>query len=280
MVQLSNYNFMKNVNFTVILKIFAFIYLSWACLAYNNMGSFFKSLENKYKNDKILNVRFCRLLARHEQHKELKDTRFSDKLPDRSLHNNKRNVSDHIPIYSEVRSKASNNFDIYMKGYKDRYMKKKGISKLDCYYENKIFGRINHIRDIVKKMHNDKKRWKRFFLKTYGLALMLFALIPALGLIYPIVFGIDKDYKGIVGFCEKTEHFTSSTPKKHTEGDFNSCEHNWLYKNEDLIRSFGYVSYIFLFTTSIIVLLIVSYIFIKFIKYEKLKAGKSKMNEK
>ncbi|KMZ88917.1 hypothetical protein PVBG_06292, partial [Plasmodium vivax Brazil I] len=76
-----------------------------------------------------------------------------------------------------------------MKGYKDRYMKKKGLSKLDCYYENKVFGKINHIRDIAEKMHNDKKRWKKFFLKKYGIVLMLFALIPAIGLIFPILFG-------------------------------------------------------------------------------------------
>ncbi|KMZ83203.1 hypothetical protein PVBG_06318, partial [Plasmodium vivax Brazil I] len=123
-------------------------------------GTFSKSMENINKHHKISNTNFFRLLAKHEQHRELRDTRFREKLPDRILHENKRNVSDHISTYSEVRSKASNNFDLYMKNYKDRYIKKKGLYKLDCYYENKLFGKINHIRDIAQKMHNDKKRWK------------------------------------------------------------------------------------------------------------------------
>ncbi|KMZ82400.1 hypothetical protein PVIIG_05571 [Plasmodium vivax India VII] len=144
--------------------IYAYRYYIIICF-YIIQGTLYKSKENINENHKISNTNFFRLLARHEQHRELRDTRFREKLPDRNLHKNKRNVSDHIPIYSEVRSKASNNFDIYMKGYKDRYMKKKGLYKLDCYYENKLFGKINHIRDIAQKMHNDKKRWKKFFLK-------------------------------------------------------------------------------------------------------------------
>ncbi|SCA60823.1 Plasmodium exported protein, unknown function [Plasmodium vivax] len=269
MVDLRNYNFVKNVNFTVFLKIFTFIFLTW--------GTFSKSLENKYKNNKILNVKFCRLLARYEQKRELRDTRFKDKLPDRDLHKNKRNVSDHIPTYSEVRSKASNNFDVYMKGYKDRYMKKKGLSKLDCYYENKVFGKINHIRDIAEKMHNDKKRWKKFFLKKYGIVLMLFALIPAIGLIFPILFG-GGEMPGIYGFCKISNHFNSST-KQHTETAGNDCPKKWLYESKDTINIGGYISYIYMFTMSITVLLFVSYILIKFIKYERIKAEKCKMNK-
>ncbi|SCA82146.1 Protein of unknown function, putative, partial [Plasmodium vivax] len=241
---------------------------------------FSKSIENINEHHKISNKNYFRLLSKHEQHRELRDTRFKDKLPDRNLHKNKRNVSDHISTYSEVRSKASNNFDIYMKGYKDRYIKKKGLYKLDCYYENKIFGKINHIRDIAEKLHNDKKRCRNFFLKKYGIVLILFALIPAIGMIYPIVFGIDKNYIGIAGVCPNSEHFTGSNPQTHTNTGSEDCDYNWLYVKVDLIKSFGNVSYTFLFTTTIIVLSIICYIFIKLRKYEKLKAGKCKMNVK
>ncbi|KMZ83204.1 hypothetical protein PVBG_06319 [Plasmodium vivax Brazil I] len=109
---------------------------------------------------------------------------------------------------------------------------------------------------------------------------MLLALIPTLGLIYPIMFGINKDYPGIAGICDDNAHFTAAQPKKHTNGQYETCLYNWLYVNENLINSFSYVSYIYMFITSVIVLLIVSYILIKFIKYEKLKARKCKMNAK
>ncbi|SCA82198.1 Protein of unknown function, putative, partial [Plasmodium vivax] len=242
-------------------------------------GAYSKSLENKHEQYNIENIILCRLLAKHEQKRELRDTSFRDKLPDRSLHKNRRNVSDHTPTYSEVRSKASNNFDIYLKGYKDRYIKKKRLYKLDCYYENKIFEKINHIRVIAEKMHNDKKRCKKIFLKKYGIVLILFALIPAIGIIYPIVFGIDKNNTGIAGICEDSSHIRGS-PKEHKPNTGVSCKYSWIYNNADLIKRFGNISYTFLFTSCIIVLSIISYIFIKFRKYEKLKAGKCKMNIK
>ncbi|VUZ99548.1 Plasmodium exported protein, unknown function [Plasmodium vivax] len=278
MVQLRNYNFVKNVNSTVFVKIFTFIFLTWACLAYNDVGTFTKSIENINEHHKISNKNYFRLLSKHEQHRELRDTRFKDKLPDRNLHKNKRNVSDHISTYSKVRSKASNNFDIYMKGYKDRYMKKKGLYKLDCYYEHKLFGKFNHMCDIAEKMRNDKKRVKSFFFKKYGIGLIIFALLPSLGLIFHILYGVGKN-PGIYGLCNQSNHFKNNT-NEHTETAGDQCPKKRLYDQKDKIETYGYISYIYMSTISIIVLLIVSYIFIKFIKYEKLKAGKCKMNTK
>ncbi|SCA83360.1 Protein of unknown function, putative [Plasmodium vivax] len=181
------------------------------------MGTFSKSLENQYKYDKILNVKFCRLLASYEQKRGLRDTRFKDKLPDRSLHKNRINEPDHIPTYSSVRSKASNNVDLYMKNYKDRYMNKKGLSKLDCYYENKLFNKFNHMCDIAEKMRNNKKRLKRFFLKKYGIGLIIFALLPSLGLIFHIFFGVGEN-PGIYGICQES-HFDKDAGKitKHKD---------------------------------------------------------------
>ncbi|SCA81914.1 Plasmodium exported protein, unknown function, partial [Plasmodium vivax] len=240
-------------------------------------GTFSKSIENINKHHKISNTNFFRLLAKYEQHRELRDTRFREKFPDINLHKNKRNVSDHIPIYSEVRSKASNNFDIYMKGYKDRYMKKKGLYKLDCYYENKLFGKFDHMCDVAEKMRNDKKRVKRFFFKKYGIGLIIFALLPSLGLIFHIFFGVGKN-PGIYGICKENTHF--STTNEHTKPAGDTCQYKWLYEKIDTIETYGYISYIYMASLIIIVLLTVSYIFIKFIKYEKLKAGKCKMNIK
>ncbi|SCA81701.1 Plasmodium exported protein, unknown function, partial [Plasmodium vivax] len=241
-------------------------------------GIFSKSLEHKYEQDKIFSICFYRLLAKHEQQRELRDNRFRDKLPDNSPHKNRRKMSDNIPTYSEVRSKASNNFDIYMKGYKDRYIKKKGLYKLDCYYENKLFGKFNHMCDVAEKMRNDKKRWKRFIFKKYGIGLIIFALIPSLGLIFHILYGVGKN-PGIYGLCDQTNHFDSNK-NEHNQQAGVGCPKKWLYDQKDTIETYGYISYIYMSTMIIIVLLFVIYIFIKFIKYEKLKYEKCKLNTK
>ncbi|KNA00904.1 hypothetical protein PVNG_05831 [Plasmodium vivax North Korean] len=213
MVLLSNCNIGKNVMFTGFLKYFAFTFLIWTYHTCKDLRNFPKSLENKHEHDNILNISICRLLARYEQKNELIDSRFKDNLPDRNPHKNRRNVSEHIPTYSSVRSKASNNFDLYMKNYKNRYRKKKGLSKLDCYYENKVFRKFKNMCDIAEKVHDDKKSWKRFFLKKYGIGLIIFTLLPTIGLIFPILFGIGNGRHGIIEQCPK-EHFDDQNKHK------------------------------------------------------------------
>ncbi|KMZ76602.1 hypothetical protein PVIIG_05784, partial [Plasmodium vivax India VII] len=78
---------------------------------------------------------------------------------------NERNIYANLSAYSQVKRKESNNIEQYMKNYKHRYGEKNGLSKLECYCENKVFGKINHMCDIAEKMEKNKKRWKKFFLK-------------------------------------------------------------------------------------------------------------------
>ncbi|KMZ76772.1 hypothetical protein PVIIG_05853, partial [Plasmodium vivax India VII] len=223
---------------------------------------------NKHEHDNILNISICRSLARYEQKNELIDTRFKDNLPDRNLHKNRRNVSEHIPTYSSVRSKASNNFDLYMKNYKRRYGKKKGLSKLDCYCEKKVFDKILYIKKLSENVHNDKKRFKKIFLKKYGIGLIFFALIPALGFIYYILFGIKYwKLKGVFPFCDNDQHNESNKddcPKWHEFELEHQMHYMWLFNA------------IFSFTMIAIIYTFLIYIIIKFIKYEKLKSGKGK----
>ncbi|SCA81742.1 Protein of unknown function, putative, partial [Plasmodium vivax] len=240
---------------------------------------FSKSLENKHEHENTLNISICRLLARYEQKNELIDTRFKDNLPDRNLHKNRRNVSEHIPTYSSVRSKASNNFDLYMKNYKNRYMRKKGLSKLDCYYENKLFRKLKNMCDIAEKVHNDKKSWKSFFIKKYGIGLIIFALLPTIGLIFPILFGIGNERHGIIPQCP-SDHFNVGDNKHKGTDVIAECSTKWILQHSETISKFEYVSYIYMFTMCIIVILFIIYFLIKVIKYEKIKAGKGKMNIK
>ncbi|KMZ76774.1 hypothetical protein PVIIG_05886 [Plasmodium vivax India VII] len=169
-----------------------------------------------------------------------------------------------------------------MKNYKNRYMKKKGLSKLDCYYENKVFEKFCNICDIAEKMKYDKKRSKSFFLKKYGKALIILALIPSLGLIYYILFGVGKN-PGILELCDNNTtngHIDGSGNHKDTPEDIANCFRKPLYDNKETLEIIGHVNFIFSLVMITIVLFVVFYILLKIIKYEKIKSGKGKMSVK
>ncbi|KMZ88835.1 hypothetical protein PVBG_05631 [Plasmodium vivax Brazil I] len=249
----------------------------------NNNSSFPNSLEKIQEQDKILNIKYNRLLARYEKQRELQHIRLKKKISDDRWNKKGIGLSNNLLTYSEVKNKGSKNFDVYMKNYKNRYMKKKGLSKLDCYCENKVFRKFNNICDIRKKLKYDEKRSKSFFLKKYGIGLILFVLIPALGLIFPILFGLGDKNGGILGLCPggTSGHFQTNTfIHKETPEKIKNCPKRWMYDYKDTISIFGDVSYIFSFIMIAMVLLVLFYILIKIIKSEKIKAGKGKMSVK
>ncbi|KMZ76920.1 hypothetical protein PVIIG_05806 [Plasmodium vivax India VII] len=97
-----------------------------------------KSLENGNNVNISLNVRNHRLLAKHE---------YQNEVPTRRLQYNESYNRDNYKLekgkgynntFEQLKQSRSNNVDNYLKSYKNRYSKKKGLSKLDCYCEKKF----------------------------------------------------------------------------------------------------------------------------------------------
>ncbi|KMZ83402.1 hypothetical protein PVBG_06044 [Plasmodium vivax Brazil I] len=63
--------------------------------------------------------------------------------------------------YVNLKRNDLSDLDNYKKCYKNRYSKKKGLAKLDCYYEKKVFDKIDKIYELSRKMKNDKKAFKK-----------------------------------------------------------------------------------------------------------------------
>ncbi|KMZ83374.1 hypothetical protein PVBG_06230 [Plasmodium vivax Brazil I] len=230
--------------------------------------NFSKSKETLYEHDKILNMNFTRLLARHEQNREFEPTSLREKLSERSIYKNERNAYDNISAYSRVNTKASNNIDVYMKNYKHRYEKKKGVSKLDCYCEKKIFDNINYINDLSEKLHNNKKLYNNIILKKYVIRFILLSSFPMLGIIIPILFVGDKGEQ-VIPHCFAINHDAYAKGGK-------SCTLPNISGN--IIGPIVFFNTLIFYILSIINILLVIYTFIKYIKYEKIKCGKGKMN--
>ncbi|KMZ76579.1 hypothetical protein PVIIG_06539, partial [Plasmodium vivax India VII] len=128
---------------------------------------FRKSLEVKYGQDVSLNINFNRLLAKHELKKDSYKTYARQKYANYGITKNIKSEEVKNPTQSQIRKDCLNNYDAYMKGYKNRYAKKKGLAKLDCYYENKVLKKINNIFEITDNMKNNKKYYNKKIYNKY-----------------------------------------------------------------------------------------------------------------
>ncbi|SCO65059.1 Plasmodium exported protein, unknown function [Plasmodium vivax] len=276
MIILRNYNIKENMKFIFILKNLTLIILIWICYLKGDKCIFNISLENEYKVQGLSFQSFSRLLAKQGFQKELKRHIQREYLSDNIMNNNVKNVLEHTSTYGQL-NKSKNDLDLYMRGYKRRYSKKSGLGKLDCYCEKKVFHKIEDIDKLIEKMQNDKKLLKKKLCQKFGIRFILFSLIPVFGLIIPL---LHNDYFQLIpncfDDCQYSDHNKNSVGEyAHKDEDF---PRNSL--NKDTWYTIEIVDLVLYCITSFIVLSVFIYIFIKFIKYQRLKACRSKMSIK
>ncbi|KMZ95124.1 hypothetical protein PVMG_05953 [Plasmodium vivax Mauritania I] len=223
----------------------------------------------KYEEYRPLNGRFIRLLAKQELRKKLDRKRLRDELTDFRNGNKVKNYSDDISAYSNLKKRGLNNLDLYKKVYNHRYAKKNVFGKLDCYCEKKLFDKIDYINELAEKKWNNKKSFIKEILKKYFIPLFLFSLLPLLGSIFIILFDGKED--ALIKGCNKN-HTTASGVCDNT---------NAMFHDNSIFRAFEKTNYIlFYYIVPSIVILVIFYILLKLIKYERLKSGKDKMSAK
>ncbi|SCA60321.1 Plasmodium exported protein, unknown function [Plasmodium vivax] len=212
-------------------------------------------------------MNFRRSLAKHELKKNLDNSSLREKLPDyRNLRGTKK--EDTISSYGHLNSAGFNDLDNYMKGYNKRYSKKKGLAKLDCYCEKKVFDQIDYINKLAEQMQNNKKSYKKKIFSKFVFKFILFAFSPLLGLVFPILFMGENRNDPIIKWC-KTIHNSD-------ECDLSPVVH----APEAVGYAVTYMNYVISYLLLTTVIFVIIYAFIKLIKYEKLKAGKGKMKAK
>ncbi|KMZ98961.1 hypothetical protein PVNG_05673 [Plasmodium vivax North Korean] len=231
-----------------------------------------KALDNGNKVNISLDIRTNRLLAKHEYQNEIPSKGFQNKVSYNRDNYIFEKGKGNINTFQQLKQGRSNHVDNYLKSYKNRYSKKKGLSKLDCYCEKKVLEKIHDLYGVGEKLRKEKKSFQKFFLKKYGIGLILFALIPALSVIFSILFGVDNWWDGILVFCSDTTHVS--------EDKITKCSERHKFKWDPIVGQIKPVLMAFTFTMIIIIVLFTFYTLIKIIKYEKLKSGKDKMSLK
>ncbi|KMZ89847.1 hypothetical protein PVMG_06180 [Plasmodium vivax Mauritania I] len=167
--------------------------------------------------------------------------------------------------YENLKTAKPNNMESYLNSYKSRYSKKSGLKKLDCYYEKKLFSRIDKIEKIAKQKNFSKSRIKKILYIKYGIPFIIISLLPLLALAIPVY--VIRLHKGSRFECEYSF--------KHEGSALNKCKIETINHGKckyDEIE-FPYLRYIFLFIFIIIVLSLIIYTYIKIMKYSRIKSG-------
>ncbi|SCA81863.1 Protein of unknown function, putative, partial [Plasmodium vivax] len=207
-------------------------------------------------------------LENHDFQKKLIEKKLREKYLVGGKH---RNTSNRIEDESKVRNikgEILNNLDEYKKKYKNRHSKRKGLGKLECYCEKKVFDKFDYIYELAEKVKNEEKAFKKKINNKYVYRLIIFALVPLFGFLMPLIF---NKYGPFSLYCviDCREHGTSSDDYDHSGSGYVKSSiksETWTLVN--------ILNDVFLCTSTLIVVFFISYIFVKYIKYESLKAGK------
>ncbi|KMZ96396.1 Protein of unknown function, putative [Plasmodium vivax] len=226
----------------------------------------------KFNHDRTSNKIFNRLLAKLDSNEELDNIRLRGNLVDYGMSSKNTNEEDVISTYGNLKKRRRINLYDHKKGYKRRYSQKKGLSKLDCYCEKILFDKFDYLHNIAEKRKNRRTSFMEKILNRYGYRLILFSLLPIVGLIFPILFCNKDEEPGKLAFYCAHE--------KHDQGKYNGCKATQLPKS--IFPHINVINYlnliIFYFIIPMIYLSVIIYGFIKVVKYERLKSGKDKMS--
>ncbi|VVA00326.1 Plasmodium exported protein, unknown function [Plasmodium vivax] len=160
-----------------------------------------------------------------------------------------------LTTYAKLKEKNSNNFVAYKKPLKRDYSKMKGLKKLDCFCEERVFNAIESFDKTADNMKCSKKIFFKIILKKYAVNIICFCFFICFGNIIPI-FNILK-YK----HKDKEEHIS-------------------LLKYVGVQEYYYEIYHPLLVIIYIIIMLASIYILIKIVKYDGIKAGKIKMKAK
>ncbi|KMZ76680.1 hypothetical protein PVIIG_05720 [Plasmodium vivax India VII] len=237
-------------------KILIFVLLSWIYQYNYNKCTLVKTLENGIRIDTCFDRKTNRLLAKHRDGSELQRIRLQDKANDKVYKHKLSNANESNNIYEHLKHDKLNNVDTYLKSYKSRYAKKKGLKKFDCYFEKILFSSINKLEKHMEKNNLSNNRIKGILFKKYGLPFLLLSLLPAL--LYALPHRqITKEHKLTPsnGYTfQRNSTTVQELPIKITT------------ESKDLHCFFIYISLTIILSLAI-------YTYIKIMKYQRIKAG-------
>ncbi|VUZ99462.1 Plasmodium exported protein, unknown function [Plasmodium vivax] len=267
MILLKNSNFKNIIKCFVIFKIFAFIILIWIYET-DKYACIFRNFIEQFNVNRTLNRNFNRSLGVYE--KNYKYHANGEIVSDNRKNKNITNNMNDKATYEYLKKGKLSELESYNKNYKKRYSKKKGLAKLECYCEKKIFDKICYIDNVTNKRKNQREPFLRKVLHKFAICFIIISLISIFGSIINILFGGEHG-KTLITWCDGTTN-SGCNPTK--------CKEDYKIMSGNLIKQLDYWNQVISCIGISIFFIFIIYIFIKIIKYEKIKAGIRKMNAK
>ncbi|KMZ94057.1 hypothetical protein PVMG_02283 [Plasmodium vivax Mauritania I] len=236
----------------------------------------------KYEHDRSSHIIFKRLLAKHDLKHDSYKTYSRKKYANYGMNKNIKSGEEKKLTYSQIRGGCLYNFDTYMKDYKNRYAKKKGLAKLDCYFEKNVLKKINNIFEISENMRKKKKYYNKKLYNKYVTCLVLFSVVPFFGFILILYFSKFNPYMLEACFSGCRHKHGGSTISSFEESLTNHLSKNkrLLYISKEHFNIIEIVNDVFLCLSFPIVLLVLLYILLKMVKYQRIRSGKGTMTIK
>ncbi|KNA01601.1 hypothetical protein PVNG_05966 [Plasmodium vivax North Korean] len=260
-----NFVIKRKLKIHKLIKIVTLIIFIWIYHTKDDNSNFGNFIGKKNNDVKILDLALHRSLSKHGFNEEPERRKLKERLTyDRDMKSAKTGW-DGMSTYKTLKKGEFSQLELYKKNYKKRYTKKKDLKKLDCYWEKKIFDKIEKINVIAGKTQSRKMRFIKKILNKYTILLFLFALLPALGGIIPELFGDKKPSNRFMNV-----YFRQCKGKS---GFYSTCPNKFYHVPPELGNATFYINNTFFFVSIISFISITVYIAVKIIKYQFLKNG-------
>ncbi|KMZ88795.1 hypothetical protein PVBG_05707 [Plasmodium vivax Brazil I] len=180
-----------NIKKNLIIKFITFLFFIWIYQKYDDEVSFSKGLENICNRKDSIYIEAYRLLAKQDLKTGLYDKKLEDNLL--NYRDNEILKMDNYgsSVYKKLQKSCSNDLKIYKQQFKRKYAKTKGLKRLDCYCEKKIFDMIEKIGEQPVGTSSNNIKLKKNIVRKWGIRFIVMCLIPLIGIILPILDQID-----------------------------------------------------------------------------------------
>ncbi|CAG9482286.1 unnamed protein product [Plasmodium vivax] len=174
-------------------NIVSLVFLTWISHGDNEVGNQNIYINIKYNKSKTWILRHDRLLTNYDTQSEIEEINIKENLKELEENNKLKDITDSSEIYEKIKKFTSNSMHNYIKNLEHGYPNKKGLKRLDCLYEKKMFNEMYKLDKIAGHRKGKNSYFKKVVWKRYGLRFVILLLFILFGIVTPICcyFGDD-----------------------------------------------------------------------------------------
>ncbi|KMZ96481.1 hypothetical protein PVNG_05834 [Plasmodium vivax North Korean] len=204
---LKNIKIMNKFNIIFLFNIVSLIFSTWINHRSNDVGIHNIYLNMKYNKGNTGNVGNNRLLTNDVPQSEIGQSESKHNLTVLEEKNTLKDITDSSEIHEKLNNDISNNICAYIKKLEHGYTDKKGLKRLDCHYEKKLFNEMYKLDKIAGHMKSKNSYFKKVIWKRYGLRFVIFSLVILFGVTASIMcYMNDKVWQDGSNYCKTSDN--------------------------------------------------------------------------